>query len=748
MGNELVLLGQFLARRAKSPDTSEDPYSENGRPKPGKSFLDVDTDLPPDNGPVTVAAFEPPPALGRPPGIVRPEHPGPDPLRASPSQPSQAPGSPPGPWDVRAIPDTPPTHPAGLRSVPGPTPPPALPQRPQALQGALTKAFPAEPPQDPGPGSGASPLQDPGLDPNMFRPLAPGGQIDPARDALFQMQTTDQRVLSFLARVDAVDPLDSDPTKGRYYPNASSGGPGSFYSDPRLTGAHLHRLSEHLGAAGILRHSLTQLSLFALNKQGKVWNPANLAPTGGGMDSQGPNLAGALAGQMPGLHEKGEVATDTHRALAEGRHSDAMALSYPPFVSIAVQMGMVGPHNILNVLPPRLIGAQSQDRGMLDDIFFDPVNQGRPIVDAALSTRNLHSPDSPSSEGRPFEIRDLFRGATDGKGSDVDLLRTDPESGMKRPDLSKVFDPLPRVLAGPPMEYRPKPDVAALRSQNRDADPLERSFFRRGVVPAGFDLDNDSSFVQHGTGESPTDSVGDDDAYVPLSFTDLRPYGRGKLRTVFFRPFIVNVSEEFSPSWDSQEAFGRVDSVQTYKSTGRVLTLSFEVQAFAPEDLPVIYRKKTWLESMVYPEYGRHLTYKSGPVVRLRVGDLFNTSLGGLPGKIDSLGFEYSSRTWELERGSKVPMGFTVTMGFTVLHDTPIGRGNDGKFGGLGSIGPDGIYAPPKTSIGSGDEGGPEVTDSRLFRNYADVDGYDASTKTGDREKPQPSGEAPRTRIA
>jgi hypothetical protein len=185
----------------------------------------------------------------------------------------------------------------------------------------------------------------------------------------------------------------------------------------------------------------------------------------------------------------------------------------------------------------------------------------------------------------------------------------------------------------------------------------------------------------------------DDDVYVPLVFTDLRPSPSTDSktpiwRTVYFRPFIKNLSENFAPQWNLATYFGRGDAVATYKGTNRTISLGFKITCFSPEDLAANYRKLAWLTSMCYPEYENGM-YFAGPVIRLRVGDVIS-SIGGVTGKglsgvITSLDISYDDATWELTSGQKLPRDIDVSIGFQVLHDRAIGitKTNAGmQFGG------------------------------------------------------------------
>jgi hypothetical protein len=230
---------------------------------------------------------------------------------------------------------------------------------------------------------------------------------------------------------------------------------------------------------------------------------------------------------------------------------------------------------------------------------------------------------------------------------------------------------------------------------------LARSFFgtKRGVIPVGFKSVGGKSETR---GYFPVDASNastrnnsvpsDDEAYVPLVFTDLRPTTGRVYRSVYFRPYIKSLSENFAPDWSMSSYFGRVDPVATYQGTNRTVSLSFKLVPMTFEDLQTMYQKLGWLTSMVYPQYRDNVYYR-GPVVRMRVGDVINAKgkegNRGLPGVITSLDISYDDTTWELVEDHKLPRYIDISLGFHVLHEYPVGlvRGvggdNDTAFGGI-----------------------------------------------------------------
>lgn len=683
-------------------------------------------------------------------------------------QPSQQPGTP----SVLSFEPAPPhSVPAALPPMPapkqvGPSVLPAMPAPASAVRGVIPpmpapkpagpSVLPAQPappsggparlPQMPAPGAkGPSPsvLQPPPQISRSHPPTSYGEQNDIILDdnrrphssnlsPLARLDMVDRQVKGFLKVIDGTgDPLGLDPTRG---PHSQIGGsaPGTQSWNPRLFARWLVNVGNSLGAAGIARFAATQLGLFALNRHGKIWNPLTGAPppltenfipaaldvlTGtpraltGYNDTKGMGLIGLPGGQ--GFYEGNVKSPDGDRQLqlAQGKYSETQILSYPPFVGLTIDAGATGPTNIMNMLSPRLVGANSQDTSFVDNPLLPDASIT--LRESAAQSRNFWSDDSgltgddnkytEQSADTLFSMSDLVDGTDpllvdnpDIKGQKRVALDPDKNAGsyfrLKKSSLSNI-----------PLEWRPKENLNLRSAKLSKGDKLIASSFRRGIIPADFGVNDNHGFIisTSKVTDGPSSKIDDDDAYVPLSFMDLRPLGgSNNVRTVYFRPFITSLTEEISPEWNKQNFFGRVDPVMTYMSTNRTISISFAVQAFSPEDLKTIYYKLNWLSSMCYPSYDKDLLFKSGPSVRMRVGDLIKGAGSlGLPGVIENISAEYTDSLWELKKNNKVPMGFRVSLSFQVLHEVPIGIGIDGKFGGIGKIGDDGnfSYVPPSS---------------------------------------------------
>lgn len=178
--------------------------------------------------------------------------------------------------------------------------------------------------------------------------------------------------------------------------------------------------------------------------------------------------------------------------------------------------------------------------------------------------------------------------------------------------------------------------------------------------------------------------IPDDENYMPFMFQDLRDENDAFL---YLRAFIKEgFSETFTPEWKEDRYYGRTEAVPIYMGTMRTINLSFDMVAWSPKDLPVLFMKLQKLQSMVYPLFDEKGFLKSGPIIRMRIGDLIAAENGqGLPGYITSMDLSYDKSIWNIKKDFKVPRNLTVSLSFTVLHDTNPGlyknEAGDVKFG-------------------------------------------------------------------
>ena len=146
-------------------------------------------------------------------------------------------------------------------------------------------------------------------------------------------------------------------------------------------------------------------------------------------------------------------------------------------------------------------------------------------------------------------------------------------------------------------------------------------------------------------------------------------YGTEYKQYCFLQATLQSLSESYAPSWSSKHFFGRTEQTHTYTMTDRTIDLSFVIFATEIRRLQNLYERITWLAQQTYASYDESKKLKSGPLIRMSIGDMF----AHLTGFIRSLSFDWSylgpGGKWEISQGLRIPMACSVQMNFTVIHD-------------------------------------------------------------------------------
>ena len=134
-----------------------------------------------------------------------------------------------------------------------------------------------------------------------------------------------------------------------------------------------------------------------------------------------------------------------------------------------------------------------------------------------------------------------------------------------------------------------------------------------------------------------------DAEYVPFYFHDLRTN-----EIISFHAFLEDLTDSYYADFNETKGYGRIDAVQTYKSTQRRLSLTFNVAATSQEDFDEMWFKINKLVTLVYPQWtkGTQVSRKidgeanpdisfiqpfsqilgATPLIRLRVGDVIKSN--------------------------------------------------------------------------------------------------------------------------
>ena len=176
--------------------------------------------------------------------------------------------------------------------------------------------------------------------------------------------------------------------------------------------------------------------------------------------------------------------------------------------------------------------------------------------------------------------------------------------------------------------------------------------------------------------------------YFPFAFSTVnKKRGAGtRFQVCYLQALINSLSESYTPTWNSRHFFGRSEQAHTYTFTDRTIDVSFTIFANEMRQLQNVYERVVWLAQQCYPDYDEGGRMSEGPIIALRVGDLFQYKAG----MIRSLSYDwmFAGGKWELTSGMRMPQGCTVTMSYQVIHDRIPSRDTDfygGPAGGLNS---------------------------------------------------------------
>jgi hypothetical protein len=159
-----------------------------------------------------------------------------------------------------------------------------------------------------------------------------------------------------------------------------------------------------------------------------------------------------------------------------------------------------------------------------------------------------------------------------------------------------------------------------------------------------------------------------------------------------FAAFLTDFSDGFTSNWNSQEIYGRMDPIFTYKNTTRKITLAFDVPSNSKSAAVINALNSQNLINSLYPVYedqeGRGTaTIGSPPLVRIKLANLICRSdkdrkinsarEAGLLGWIDGFTFkpELDSGVFVNDDNTVIyPKLYKVSFGFNVIHEHALGH--------------------------------------------------------------------------
>jgi hypothetical protein len=196
-----------------------------------------------------------------------------------------------------------------------------------------------------------------------------------------------------------------------------------------------------------------------------------------------------------------------------------------------------------------------------------------------------------------------------------------------------------------------------------------------------------------------------------LSFTHI-PTGVD----VKFKAFLTTFEDRYISEWNSEDTFGRMDPIQTFKRTTRVIALAWAVPSFSAIEASKNLQKTETLLNMLYPFF-EEFTLGGGsvatdsikknnvravglmaaaPLFRLKFSNLiaagniasFEGQDAGLVGTISGLTYspDLEQEFFGNEDGALIPQTINLSCDFTVLHTHGLGwKKKTGASGASGS---------------------------------------------------------------
>jgi hypothetical protein len=183
-----------------------------------------------------------------------------------------------------------------------------------------------------------------------------------------------------------------------------------------------------------------------------------------------------------------------------------------------------------------------------------------------------------------------------------------------------------------------------------------------------------------------TNKFHEDYDFVPLKF-----YSIAKETAVNFRATLSGLTENLSPSWESNKTLGNPFSYYTYSGIERSVTFTFKVFSLNANEHKQAWEKINFLTGLVYPANGIGVSgnvFITPPFLKLTLGDMFKNA----EGFIETLSYNVEDiYPWEIgfdiDRASdvenyKLPMILSVDVTYKFLDTMgdSYGIGEDGTF--------------------------------------------------------------------
>ena len=155
-----------------------------------------------------------------------------------------------------------------------------------------------------------------------------------------------------------------------------------------------------------------------------------------------------------------------------------------------------------------------------------------------------------------------------------------------------------------------------------------------------------------------------------------------------FKAFVTTFTDEYKSSWESEEIYGRMDPIQTFKSTTRVINVGWDIVAGSLQEAVRNMKELSTLFNMLYPVYESNSTGTSGmiaaPLWRIKFANLISRAGLSPMAPVDTAGLLGTSSGFTFEpqmddaifgdsEGNLYPKIIKISCAFSVIHEHPLG---------------------------------------------------------------------------
>lgn len=169
-------------------------------------------------------------------------------------------------------------------------------------------------------------------------------------------------------------------------------------------------------------------------------------------------------------------------------------------------------------------------------------------------------------------------------------------------------------------------------------------------------------------------NAGEDKTLDEYDFAALKFYSIDKAETLQFRCTVSDLSETFSPTWESTKFIGNPFPFYTYQGIERSLNFNFKVFSLSLTEHKLAWERLNELALYTYPQSYRGISGAiAPPLLRFTLGNMYKSR----ECFIDSLTFSIDENTpWEVGKNKKLAQNsspvFTLPMGYTYITDEAV----------------------------------------------------------------------------